>query len=239
MTVIGYRSGYPKAGEATSCYLIQDEDTSIVIDLGAGSLSILQKFIELEEIDALILTHYHPDHFSDILCLKQGIMIKQQLGKIKKTLTIYAPEDDFYFKQLKWNTTIKAVKIDQHKEIQFNQLNITFMKTEHTIFGLAVKVTKGQQSLVYTSDTELKPSLVDFSKNCTLLITECSLYKNPSGIAGHMDIEDVKQLVLQSHPENVIITHIPPYGDNTHILNEIQASYSKKCLLARTGLIWQ
>lgn len=218
-TVIGSRSAYPLAGEATSCYLIQEEGVNIVVDLGAGSLSKLQAYIDIEELDALIITHYHPDHFSDIYCLQHAVLIKTQLGIMAKKLTIYGPDDPIYYPQLAYKDYIQSKKLDGSSVIHIKDITIAFMETQHCIYGLAVKLIKDKEMIVYTSDSEVTQSLIDFSHGCDLLVCECSLYKPKKGITGHMAIIDVKKLILESSPKRVLITHLPPYGDNQDILD--------------------
>lgn len=236
LTVIGSRSGYPLVGEATSCYLIQDKGFNVVVDLGSGSLSKLQAYIEIEELDAVIITHYHPDHFSDIYCLQQAVLIKHQLGMMANPLKVYGPEDAYYFKQLTYETYMIGEKIDGKKKLVFDNLTIDFMETEHSIYSLAVKLSNQTKNMVYTSDTELTPDLVAFCKDIDLLICECSLYQRNENISGHMAIEDVKQLIGDSKPQKALITHLPPYGDNQKIL-EGMGIKNVLIQLARDGLV--
>ena len=69
VTVIGCCGGFPAANEATSGYLFQSGDYSVLIDCGSAVLSKLQLFLPVEELDAVILSHYHHDHIADVaLC---------------------------------------------------------------------------------------------------------------------------------------------------------------------------
>ncbi|MCL2060170.1 MAG: MBL fold metallo-hydrolase, partial [Oscillospiraceae bacterium] len=75
LIVLGNNGPYPAKNGACSGYLLQHEDTNILLDLGSGSLSNLISVLssELESIDAIILTHLHSDHISDISVLRYAI----------------------------------------------------------------------------------------------------------------------------------------------------------------------
>ena len=78
LTVLGPCGGFPAAGEATSGYLLELDGRHILIDCGSGVLSNLFRFISLDQLDAVILTHLHTDHICDIPMLKQAIELYRQ-----------------------------------------------------------------------------------------------------------------------------------------------------------------
>ncbi|GAU79481.1 MBL fold metallo-hydrolase [Fusibacter sp. 3D3] len=222
LTIVGSRGAYPLEGEATSCYLIQDNDTNIVLDFGAGSLAKIQQFIALEQIDAVLITHYHPDHFSDIFCLQHAFLIKNQLGEIDKKLRIYAPNHEPYFSQMTLEMSSESIPIKGQTVIKLGDMTLEFLETKHIIYSLAIKLTKGDKSIVYTSDTELTDELIEFSKGCHVLLCECSLYQPIPEIKGHMSTLEVEKLIELSGPRMTLLTHLPPYGRNELLLENIK-----------------
>ncbi len=66
VTVIGCCGGFPAANEATSGYLFQSGGYSLLVDCGSAVLSKLFAYVPAEELDAVILSHYHHDHIADI-----------------------------------------------------------------------------------------------------------------------------------------------------------------------------
>lgn len=67
LTVIGYWEAYPDKNEATSRYLLQGDKYNILIDCGSGVLSKVQNYIDLTEIDTIILSYYDGDHAGDTI----------------------------------------------------------------------------------------------------------------------------------------------------------------------------
>lgn len=60
LTVIGFWGGYPKLNGASSGYLLEHNGFNLLLDCGSGILSKLQNVLQPEELDAVILSHYHP-----------------------------------------------------------------------------------------------------------------------------------------------------------------------------------
>ena len=72
LTVVGCSGSFPGVGSPASCYLLQAPDdvtgetVSVVVDLGSGALGALQQYVRPDGIDAVLLSHMHPDHFMDL-----------------------------------------------------------------------------------------------------------------------------------------------------------------------------
>jgi ribonuclease BN (tRNA processing enzyme) len=80
LTILGNNGPFPGAGGACSGYLLSNEKCNILLDCGNGVLSNLQKLIPLKMLDAIILTHLHSDHISDMMVLRYAIQIKNKRG---------------------------------------------------------------------------------------------------------------------------------------------------------------
>ena len=74
LTVIGRAGGVGRAGEACSGYLVQEGQTRVLLDCGAGVASSLQRVCALESLDHVVISHWHPDHASDAGVLVQGVL---------------------------------------------------------------------------------------------------------------------------------------------------------------------
>src|SRR5690625_7537103 len=88
LTVIGCWGGYPAPGEATSAYLIEKDDFSLLVDAGSGSLAQLQHYKNVMEIDAIIVTHYHQDHIADIGVIQYAWLTQSFVNESDEMITI-------------------------------------------------------------------------------------------------------------------------------------------------------
>src|SRR4051794_350308 len=67
LTVLGKSPSWQDAGGACSGYLLEDGDTTLLVDCGNGVFSKLRQFRDYTEIDAVVLSHLHADHFLDLV----------------------------------------------------------------------------------------------------------------------------------------------------------------------------
>jgi ribonuclease BN (tRNA processing enzyme) len=66
LIVLGAYGTWPSAGGATSGLLVRHEGSSVVLDLGSGTVAKLQEHVGLFEPHAVLISHSHPDHVSDL-----------------------------------------------------------------------------------------------------------------------------------------------------------------------------
>ncbi|HNH96176.1 MAG TPA: MBL fold metallo-hydrolase, partial [Microthrixaceae bacterium] len=66
VTVLGCGGTFAGAGNACSGYLVRGGGTAVLLDCGPGVLSSLQHHLEPTELDAVVVSHSHPDHWGDV-----------------------------------------------------------------------------------------------------------------------------------------------------------------------------
>ncbi|OMH36665.1 MBL fold metallo-hydrolase [Tersicoccus sp. Bi-70] len=74
VTIVGCAGSFPRPDSPASCYLLSAEDAdgrtwNVAMDLGSGSLGALQSYIDLDQLDAVIISHAHADHYLDMVGL--------------------------------------------------------------------------------------------------------------------------------------------------------------------------
>ena len=67
LTVLGSSGTWPGPGRATCGYLLSHEGAHLWLDAGAGTFSRLQQWIRVDQMTGIVISHGHPDHFSDML----------------------------------------------------------------------------------------------------------------------------------------------------------------------------
>ena len=82
ITVLGKSPSWEDAGGACSGYLIQDGATSLLLDCGNGVFSKLRLFCDYTELDAVLISHLHADHFLDLVpyCLRAHLRASPAAG---------------------------------------------------------------------------------------------------------------------------------------------------------------
>ena len=90
LTVLGCSGSYgAPRGDACSGYLVQAGGRNIWCDCGNGSFVNLQRRIDPRDLDAVVITHSHPDHCVDIY----GLHVALAYGYGIEGVPVFAPDD--------------------------------------------------------------------------------------------------------------------------------------------------
>jgi len=234
LTVIGCWGGYPKVGEASSGYLLEHKGFNLLIDFGSGVLSQLQKIIQPEQINAVILSHYHPDHIADIGVLQHARLILGFLGKETECLPIYGhTEDEQEFSKLTYKNITKGNAYQPNEVLTIGPYTIKFLSTDHPVPCYAMRIEADGKSLVYTADTAYKEEFIQFSAEADLLLCECNFYRHQDGKnAGHMTSYDASNLANKANVKKLVLTHLPQFGSLEQLKAEAAEYYHGPLSLA-------
>ncbi|WP_277586805.1 MBL fold metallo-hydrolase [Psychrobacillus antarcticus] len=236
--VIGMWGGFPKKNGPCSGYLIQHEGFSLLVDCGSGVLSELQNYIDLNDINHVILTHYHYDHFSDIGAYLFSRLVNTQLGRVDEELCVYGPADEAMQKQVEAIAHSRFDSFNEKSKLEIGPFSCTFMRNIHPVETYSIKIECDNKSMVFISDTCFTPELISFAANADLLITECSLYEGMNGEgSGHMTSEHAGILAAQSKAKKVLLTHLPHYGDLNDLVVSAKKQGNPNIELAKTGML--
>lgn len=228
LTTIGFWGGYPKQNGASAGYLLELEGFRLLIDCGSGVLSKMQNVIQPEELDAVIISHYHPDHIADIGVLQHARLILGFLGKACPTLPVYGHHyNEQEFTKLTYKEITKGIAYDPATSMEIGPFTVSFLKTDHPVPCYAMKFEVDGKSLVYTADTSFKEELIEFSNNADVLLCECNFYGNQNGKpAGHMNSFDAGRLAQQASVKQLILTHLPQYGTLSDLIEEASTQFT-------------
>jgi ribonuclease BN (tRNA processing enzyme) len=228
LTIIGFWGGYPKQNAASSGYLLEHEGFQLLIDCGSGVLAKLQNVIQPEELDAVLLSHYHPDHIADIGVLQHARLIQGFLGKKFPALPLYGHHfDQREFLKLTYKEITKGIAYEPSKLLSVGPFQVSFLKTDHPVPCYAMRIEAGGSSLVYTADSSFKEEFIEFSKEADVLLCECNFYGNQNGkSAGHMNSIDAGQFANRAKVKQLILTHLPHYGQLSELVSEAAGEFT-------------
>lgn len=240
ITVLGSWGAYPAAGEATAGYLLEWSGHHLLIDCGSGVLAQLFKYIPIEELDAAILTHYHPDHYADVGCLQHAALISSLLGKRKEVLPIYGHQESPHYADLTYHKYTVGHPVEHGGKLEWMGLCIEFQRTIHPEYNLAMRFTYEGKSLLYTGDAAYSEALIPFMKDADLAICEASLYAGQDGSAiGHCTSTEAGTLADHAGVQKLVLTHFPHYGKLEQLKDEAAKRYSGPIELALSGAVFE
>lgn len=239
--VLGSFGPYPPAGGSCSGCLLEQDGCFVLLDCGSGVLSNLQHFIEVKDLSAIILSHLHGDHISDIFILRYAWQMEMAADPRLEPLTIFAPAiPEEEFNRLPYKDVFKIGTLSEDKEIQIGPFTFSFLPTVHPVPCYAVSaLVEGRKTFVYTADTEYFSGLVAFSEGTYLLLSEANYLEDDlrQGMPNHMSAYQAGSLALEAGVKNLLLTHLPPHRNGTYYLQEARKIFPKASL-AEEGRVY-
>lgn len=201
LTVLGRYGPYPKKGGATSCYLVEQNNTRLILDMGAGTLSRILSKIDAKDIDGIFLSHLHFDHTSDLLSFRY---LLDELGMPVTIYTRYV--DSEWYKILCLHPKFKVVNIDENTLIKLGEFTLSFYEMSHSTPNYAIKIV-GDKTLVYTGDTSYNENILNAIQGADLVVADCSKMQ---GILGpHMTVDKAVEIHKKTGVK-ILATHLDP-----------------------------
>jgi ribonuclease BN (tRNA processing enzyme) len=227
LTILGNNGPFPAAGGACSGYLVQNGGKNILIDCGNGVLANLQKFIRIEELDAVILTHLHSDHISDMHVLKYAIQIKRKRGQLDKILAVYAPpEPAEEYKRLDVKDAFELGTISAASSLEMGGIRFTFAQMKHPAMDFAVRMEWDGKVFVFSGDTSWTEEIIRFSKGADLLMLDAGLLERDlTEGAPHLSAAQCGTVALEAGVGKLLLTHFWPEYDRSELLEEAKRSF--------------
>src|SRR5699024_6661998 len=117
--------------------------------------------------------------------------------------------------------------------------SITFLQTKHPVPCYGMRLTDGEQTIVYTADTSYQDDWISFSSKADVLITDCNFYGHQDGTdAGHMNSREGALIAEKAGVKELILSHLPQYGSQKQLVEEAKEVYQGTVHLAKEGFIW-
>lgn len=212
LTVLGTSGSYPGPGRACSGYLIQGGGATVWLEAGSGSMANLQEHVELADLDAVVLTHEHPDHCGDV----NGLEVACTFGPGPDRMPVYAPapvkERLYAFSRsaLDWHI------VSADSKVEIGGQSWSFSRTDHPPETLAARIEADGAALGFTSDTGPGWSAAELGP-LDALLAEATFQDADAEAAepgvGHLSARQAGQMARDCGISRLILTHIWPEHD--------------------------
>jgi ribonuclease BN (tRNA processing enzyme) len=228
LSILGCYGPYPPAGGACSGYLLQDEGCSILLDCGNGVLSRLQNYLSFWQLDAVLLSHLHADHFSDILIMRYGLEMAYNRGLRSEPLPLYAPADPVSdFERLPYKNAYNVKSMDDGEELIIGPFRIRFRAGIHAVPSLSMRIESPSAILVYSGDTEYYRGLEELASGADLFLCEANYSEADldAGLPNHLSAVQAAQIATVSKAKRLMLTHHHPERDPNQSLSAAAEYY--------------
>lgn len=222
VTVLGCDGSYPGPGGAGSGYLVRYGATALWLDAGPGTLANLQLHVPIAEITAVVVSHEHVDHWSDLEHL--GVACKWREQRLP--VPLYCEADLLASMHIGRATDSFSWRpIGPESAVEVGGLRLTFSRTDHPVPTLAVRVDAGGRSLGYSADSGPGWGPVGLGAGLGLALVEATHLADMEGTVAHMSARQAGQSAREAGVERLVITHRWPGVDAEAARAEAAASF--------------
>ncbi|WP_062461260.1 MBL fold metallo-hydrolase [Demequina soli] len=253
LTVVGSAGSLPGPESPASCYLLEADDARgrtwrIVLDLGSGAIGPLQRHCDPATVDAVVVSHGHPDHCADLASLSVLRRYGPHADSGLDPMPLYGPTGlDARIVQVAGAEDRKDVETFDFRAVgggdaaTVGPFTLDFATAWHPVPANAVRVTGpsasgGEATLVFTGDTDRCDEVLELARDCDVLLAEAGwAYSrvNPEGI--HMNGTQAGTLARDANVGELVVTHVASWVDPASTLELAAVAYGAPVALATPG----
>ncbi|HYY11380.1 MAG TPA: MBL fold metallo-hydrolase [Kineosporiaceae bacterium] len=254
LTVVGCSGSFAGPDSPASCYLVEADDADgrtwrVVLDLGSGALGPLQRHARLDALDAVVLSHLHPDHMSDVC----GLYVARRYapgGPAEPRLPVYGPAGTAERLRQAYGgegsglaDTFDVRELADAVPVELGPLTLTPYRVEHPVeaYGVRVEAAAGRRTevLAYTGDTDACAGLLPLARGADVLLAEASFQEGRDEARGvHLTGLRAGQAAADAGCRRLLLTHVPVWTDPEVVLAEARSAFPGSVELARPGGVY-
>jgi ribonuclease BN (tRNA processing enzyme) len=249
LVVLGSCGAWPEPGRACSGFVVEHQGFRVVLDLGYGTFPRLARRLGstvADGVDAVVVTHSHPDHMVDLHALfrarwfgRRGaasVPVFAADGVIERLRCL---EDD--------GADDIAAVFDVHPlpadPYDVGPFRLSSWLLPHFVPNAGVRLSSESLTVAYTGDTGPDPSLALLGRDADLFIVEASDRNQAAparsaaeGGSLHMTGRDAGQAAAAANAHRLMLTHFWPDSDREETRRAAEAVYSGDVIVATEDL---
>lgn len=247
VAIVGSGTVFPRTERRQSCVAVEAGGETLIFDLGNGAVrGMLHAGLDPLDVDRLFITHFHPDHTSDI----PSLMFSMKYGMSEertKPLHVTGPKpfEDFWnsFKTVyrSWMEPdfpleIAELPVEAGHRMELPGGILSWTPAEHRPESIAYRLdTDTGGAFVYTGDTEYSQSVVELARGAHTLLIECSL-PDAAAIAGHLTPSSAARMASEAGVGRVVLTHLFPPVLELDLVSEVGKGFDGEIIVAEDGM---
>jgi len=206
LTVLGCDGSYPGPGGAASGYLVRHAGVAVWLDAGPGTFANLQLVADPGSVDAVVLSHEHPDHWSDI----ESFAVWAMHERPERPVPVYAPPGlrrRSYFADapgLSW------AEVVPEQQLQLGGLECRFAVTDHGPPTMAIRLDtagRGRSSLAFSADTGPAWSVSALGDGIGTFLCEATFTTEHEGSSQHLSGRQAGSMAAAAGVGRLVLTH--------------------------------
>jgi ribonuclease BN (tRNA processing enzyme) len=243
LTVLGSSGTFTSAGQLCSGYLVRTDETTVLVDAGYGSTSNLQSEVDLNDLDAIVISHKHADHCVDLIGLHHAVRAH---GEDARGIPLYSPpgvaellaeltsrEAPYVFED-----SFDLQTVQPGSSFTVGDIRFRLFDSVHPVPTLSMRIESDGRVLTYSADSAGGEQLVEAARDCDLFLCEATwqgeALDHPAGI--HLTAEQAGEVATRAGVKRLLLTHIAGNLDRSVSVIEARRSYDGPLEVAMDGM---
>lgn len=244
LTVLGCSGSGPSRTVPASGYLLRSATTSIWMDAGTGTFMALAQLIDPIHLDAVVISHIHPDHCTDLFGYFHHLAYRRRVtasrpvyvapGAIEWFAGFVEADQDHVFRGL-----LELNEVGEGDTATVGDLGLRFAETEHSVPCVATRIEDGDGSLVYSGDTGPGGGFSALATGADVVLCEAGLVgsRDNTTYPLHLSGGEAADIAQAGGARRLILTHLAPMMPADAILAEARARFAGPVEAASPGMV--
>lgn len=218
ITFVGSGDAFGSGGRFNTCFLLDTERARVLVDCGASSLVALRRReVDLNSIEAIIVSHLHGDHFGGLpfLLLDAALVSRRSTplvlagppgleDRLRAAMEALFPGSA----SRRWSFDLTFVEIPPGGEVTVCGLEVAGYDVVHRSGApsLALRIGDGAKLFAYSGDTEWTDALVRAARHADLFVCECYMYERE--VPQHLSYARIMRHYEEIAPKRLVLTHM-------------------------------
>ena len=261
LTVLGKSPSWQDAGGACSGYLIEEDETVVLVDCGNGVFAKLRERIDYVDVDAVVISHLHADHFLDLVPYSYALTYapRQQPVPVDRwpgtdcpacpELHVPPGARDLFRRVVgSWGNEDlieKAFELHEYEassEIEIGPVRIRFQPVPHftETFAMSISSTNGSGRIVYGADSSPTEALEEFARDAELMLVEATLPRpERTGMRGHLTPGEAGEHARAAGAKRLLLVHISDELDWNWARDQAAETFGGPVEVALEGAVYE
>jgi ribonuclease BN (tRNA processing enzyme) len=236
LTVLGSSGAFPTVSNPCSSYLVSLGGFRVLLDVGYSTFQAMLRHTAPEAIDAVIVTHGHPDHCADLNPLLRARALG---GGSPPPLPLYCPPGALD----RVLALDRPGMLDPHYDLRefspgtslaIGPFNVDTRLLPHWLPNAGLRLTFGGEAIVYTGDTGPSPLIAKLAEGAGTLIADASFVEHvPPGSAEYLSsAAQAGTYAAAAGVGRLVLTHVLPGSDETKAVRAARRAFDGDVVLA-------
>ena len=261
LTVLGKSPAWQDAGGACSGYLLEEDGTAVLVDCGNGVFGKLRERIDYVDIDAVVISHLHADHFLDLVPFSYALTYapRQQPVPVDRWPGTDCPACPILHAPPGARETFRRVvgawgnedliekafhlrEYDPADELEIGPVRVGFQPVPHftETFAISFGSQNGSGRIVYGADCRPTEALSDFASQADLILMEATLPRpERTGVRGHLTPAEAGEHARAAGAKRLVLVHISDELDADWAQREAEEAFGGPAQVAAEGAVFE